>query len=127
MPKRQLIMIVVLAGVVGAFAGSPAQAKDGRDVLVRGTCSAGSAAKLKLSPENGRIEVEAEVDQNRNGVRWNVVLRREGRQLAAVARTTRAPSGSFTVRRLVSTTPGPDVITMTARRGGEVCTARATL
>ena len=105
MRKRQLIVISVVVVAIAAVAGSPAQAKDGRDVLVRGTCSAGSASKLKLSPENGRIEVEAEVDQNRNGIRWNVVLRRGGRQLAAVARTTRAPSGSFTVRRLVSNAP----------------------
>jgi hypothetical protein len=127
MRNRQIIVIAVLAAGIAAVAGSPAQAKDGRDVLVRGTCSAGSSSKLKLSPENGRIEVEFEVDQNRNGVRWTVVLRRGVRQLASVARTTRAPSGSFTVRRVVSNAPGRDTIAATARRRGEVCTARTTL
>ncbi len=34
--------------------------------------------KLKLSPENGRIEVEFEIDQNINGQIWNVRLKRNG-------------------------------------------------
>ena len=32
--------------------------------------------KLKLSPEDGRLEVEIEVDQNRNGVQWTWTLLR---------------------------------------------------
>ncbi len=41
---------------------------------------------VKLSKEDGRIEVEFEVDQNRNGVRWHVVLLRNGVRVAG--RTT---------------------------------------
>ena len=80
--------MLVLAGALALLAlGSPALAKDG-DVIVRGTCSATSTAKLKLSGENGRIEVELEVDQNRNGVPWKVVLTR-GTRVARVVRLTR--------------------------------------
>ena len=46
--------------------GSPsgtANAKGDDDVLVRGTCTARSTVKMKASPENGRLEVELEVDQ----------------------------------------------------------------
>ena len=64
-----------------------------------GTCTANSSAKIKLSPENGRIETEFEVDQNRNGVTWNVVLRRNGNVVVRTTATTRAPSGSFELRR----------------------------
>jgi hypothetical protein len=124
MRKLQLTVASVAALAVAAAAGPAAQAKDGRDVIVRGTCSASSSSKLKLSPENGRVEVEFEVDQNRNGVRWNVVLRRNGRQIASAVARTRAPSGSFTVRRVVAA-GGP--ITATATRRGEVCRARARL
>ena len=74
--------IRLLAGVCAALTAlilvSAASAKDG-DVLVRGTCTGPSSAKLKLSPEDGRIEVEFEVDQNRVGVRWQVVLRNGNR------------------------------------------------
>ena len=41
--------------------------------------------KLKLSDENGRIEIELEVDQNRNGITWRVVVCRNG---AVVVTTT---------------------------------------
>jgi hypothetical protein len=56
--------------------------------------------QLKLSQEDGRIEVEFEVDQNRNGVPWKVTLRRNGSVVAATTAITRAPSGSF-IRRVM--------------------------
>ncbi len=102
--------------------------KDG-DVLVRGTCSGASSSKLKLSEEDGRIEVEFEVDQNRNGVRWTVSLRRVTAAgtslLASGTRVTRAPSGSFEFRRVVADRSGPDRIRARATRAGEVCSATA--
>jgi hypothetical protein len=97
-------------------------AKDG-DVVRRGSCSARSDWKLKLSPENGRIEVEFEVDQNRNGQRWNVQLKRNGNVFWRGSRTTRPPSGSFEVRRLTANGPGVETIVARAKnpRTGEVC------
>jgi hypothetical protein len=126
MTSKRLGLTVALAGALGLFVlGSPAAAKDG-DVLVRGTCSGASTAKLKLSAENGRIEVELEVDQNRNGVPWTVVLRRNGTRVARLVRVTRPPSGSFEARRLIANAAGADVVRATAQRRGETCTARAT-
>jgi 2-methylaconitate cis-trans-isomerase PrpF len=121
---RRTIVVGALAALLAAVAVMPATAKDG-DVRVRGTCTAGSTAKLKLSEENGRIEVEYEVDQNRNGVAWRVTLRRNGAVFFRGARTTRAPSGSFTVRRLTALRAGTATIVARATRSGEVCTARA--
>ncbi|MGH3132898.1 MAG: hypothetical protein ACRDNY_04000 [Gaiellaceae bacterium] len=116
-----LSVVAVLSGLL-----VPAvSAKDG-DVLVRGVCSSSSTLKLKLSPEDGRIEVEFEVDQNRNGVRWTVVLRRATRVVARGARVTRPPSGSLELRRIVSNRPGRDRISARATsRFGEVCRATA--
>jgi hypothetical protein len=119
----------LLAGAVAAIAltmlAPAAPAKDG-DVVVRRACSAGSTVELKLSEEDGRIEVELEVDQNRNGVRWTALLRRNGRVAARAAAVTRAPSGSFTVRRVLANGAGQDVVAARAtRRSGEVCAARA--
>lgn len=104
-----------------------ASAKDG-DVRAAGTCTGASTSKLKLSREDGRIEVELEVDQNRNGVRWAVSLRQNGRTIAAGTRITKEPSGSFTLRVLARDTAAADRFAARATRsGGETCTVRATL
>ncbi len=126
MSKRSVVLTIVsLASLALLALGSPALAKDG-DVLVRGTCTGKSTSKLKLSTENGRIEVDLEVDQNRNGVKWTVVLTRNGVRFANLTRVTRAPSGSFTAHRLIANPAGADVIRATAKRAGETCSARAT-
>ena len=97
-------------------------AKDG-DVIRRGACTMDSSWKLKLSPENGRIEVEFEVDQNRNGQRWNVKLKRNGSVFWRGSRMTQPPSGSFEVRRLTRNGPGVEKIVARAKnpRTGEIC------
>jgi hypothetical protein len=84
--------------------------------------------KLKLSPENGRIEVEFEVDSNRVGQTWNVSMRHNGVLFFQGARVTQAPSGSFTVRRVVNNLAGDDRIVGRAvnARTGEVCRGVAT-
>jgi hypothetical protein len=126
MMKRGVILVAMLCGVLAAVPalGLTATAKNG-DVRVAGTCTGASASKLKLSAENGRVEVEFEVDQNRNGVRWNVVLRRNGKVVTRTSALTKAPSGSFTARKLVANGSGADLIKATATRPGESCTAKA--
>jgi hypothetical protein len=102
-------------------------AKDG-DVITQGGCSASTDWKLKLSEEDGRIEVEFEVDQNQNGVPWNVKLKRNGNTLWSGQRTTHGPSGSFEVRRVISDGAGADLIVARAKypASGEVCRGTAT-
>jgi hypothetical protein len=122
----KLTATIVVTGIVGALlALAPAAlAKDG-DVRVAGTCTKASSSKLKLSREDAGTEVEFEVDQNRNGVRWRVVLFRNGAQVASRVRVTRAPSGSFEAR-FVSTGSGWFVARATSPTG-ERCTARASM
>jgi hypothetical protein len=114
---------VVLAACAAPVAIS-APAKD-PEVRVTGTCTKTSSSKLKLSQEDGRIEVEFEVDQNRVGRRWAVVLRQNGLVIRRVTRVTRPPSGSFEVRVLARNRAGTDRFVATATRPGETCTARA--
>jgi hypothetical protein len=110
-----------------ALVSVPATAAKDGDVLVRGTCTGATTSKLKLSEEDGRIEVEFEVDQNRNGVRWTVVLRRPTTVLVRTTRITRGPSGSFELRRVVGDRGGPDrIIARATRSSGEICRAAAT-
>ena len=122
---RRLTSCVLVAAAAALVAIPATSAKDG-DVLVLGRCTNASSSKLKLSPEDGRIEVEFEVDQNRNGVRWAVVVRRPSTVLARTTRVTRAPSGLFELRRVVADLVGRDRITARATSpSGEVCRATA--
>jgi hypothetical protein len=112
----------VLVATTLVAAPMTASAKDG-DIIRRGSCTAAADWKLKLSPENGRIEVEFEVDQNRNGQRWKIRMERNGSVFWRGARRTQPPSGSFEVRRLTRDGAGVDKIVVRARnvRTGEVC------
>ena len=122
--RRWLIAVAALATALVVVPAT--SAKDG-DVLVAGTCTGATTSKLKLSEEDGRIEVEFEVDQNRNGVRWTVTLRRSGTLLVRTTRVTRGPSGSFELRRVVGDRAGPDrIVARATRLSGEVCRAAAT-
>ena len=120
---------VIVATVVAAallLLAPVAGAKDG--VRVAGTCSKASTSKLKLSGEDAGVEVEFEVDQNRNGVRWNVVLLRNGTQVAKRVRVTRAPSGSFEARFVPASSSGSDrFVARATSPTGEVCVARASI
>jgi hypothetical protein len=117
---------VTMAALVGAAAvASGAGAKD-RDVEVAGTCTGATRAELDLSDEDGGIEVEFEVDQNRNGVRWTVALYRNGSFVGRRVRVTRGPSGSFEARFVTRNGPGADRFVARASRAGERCVARAT-
>jgi hypothetical protein len=111
--------------VLPLAAALPASAKGGGRPGVRaeGACSGPSHWKLKAKTDDGRIEVEAEVDTPSNGRAWNWQLTDRGAKVAAGKSVTHAPSGSFSVERRIGNRAGTDVITFKARavRGGETC------
>ena len=126
--SKRIASAVLAALTVGVLAVAPAaQAKDG-DVIRRGSCTGSSDWKLKLSPENGRIEVAFEVDQNRVGELWRVKIRHNGDLAFRGRRTTRGASGSFTVRIVEDNLPGTDRFVGRARNvgTGEICKGVAT-
>jgi hypothetical protein len=92
-------------------------------VQKQGKCTANSTWKLKAKPDNGRLEVEFEVDTNVNGQTWNVSLRDNGMVFFKGTRVTQAPSGSFTVHRRTANQAGTDQIIGRAANPstGEVC------
>lgn len=121
----------VVTGLVllALLAPTAAVAKDG-DVIRTGGCDAASSWKLKLSPEDpSLVEVEFEVDENVTGHAWRVRLRHNGELAFKGRRTTRDPSGSFTLRRTFPDTAGKDVIRARAVNvaTGEICAGRAAL
>ena len=127
MQKLILIGIAALTAMLMALAPAALAGgnKGGDPIIKRGKCSVSSSWKLKAKADDGRIETEFEVDQNRNGRRWRVTLKRNGATVFSGIRTTVAPSGSFSVRRLLAGPAGSSRIVATAKalRGGETCTA----
>ncbi len=118
------VRIMMTAIVGAALALSPAAfAKDG--VRVAGACSKASSSKLKLSREGAGTEVELQVDQNRNGVRWRVVLFRNGTRVASRIAVTHAPSGSFEARFVAG--GGGRFVARATSPSGEICTAVASM
>jgi hypothetical protein len=118
------ISLLATAAILLA-AASPGMARGGggdEGVRVSGNCTGGSDWKLKAKHDDGRIETEFEVDQNRSGAHWRYRIRRNGRTVARGTRVTRPPSGSFEVERRIANPAGSDRISAVAVRGnGETC------
>jgi hypothetical protein len=123
---RKLFTICVVAlAAVAVSAASAAPEQSGPRVIRSGKCAGPATWKLKLKNDDGRLEVEFEVDQNVAGKRWNVVLKRNRSVVFRGARTTRAPSGSFTVEKLVRGAGG--TVVASARSGRLSCRGSASL
>jgi O-acetylhomoserine/O-acetylserine sulfhydrylase-like pyridoxal-dependent enzyme len=120
---------VVAATLTAGILSFPQAATAGGDVVRTGTCSGNSTTKIKAKFRDGGIEAEFEVDQNRNGVTWRVRIKQDGDLVWHGTRTTRAPSGSFSVDRRLRNTAGSDTIVGRAvnPNTGEVCHARVVL
>ena len=129
---RRRISTAAAAAAAAAMAATvlaPATAEAGeRDVREEGRCSQYGRYDLKLSPQNGRIEVEIEVDTNRRGERYRVRLFHDGRRVRNGVFTTRGISGSFTVREVQDDRRGTDRFRLRAVRvgGGNRCGGSAT-
>jgi hypothetical protein len=117
MHKPTLLLISALLLTPAASAKDD----DGR-VERSGSCSGRSNWDLKAKPDDGRLEVEFEVDQNKNGVRWHVVLKRNGNRVRQANRVTQAPSGSFSYEKRIANPAGTDkIVGIATRENGERC------
>lgn len=125
---RRLAASTLMAGIIALGVAGPIAAKS-TDSVVRDNCSGTSSYKLKVGPEDGRLEVEFEVDSNRIGQVWGVTITDNGRTVVRGAARTVAPSGSFTVRAVTPNLPGRDVFVAHARNAatGEICRATLTV
>src|SRR5215213_2487739 len=93
MKKLTLIGIAAVAALLLSLAPS-ALARGGKDddrIVKRGACTASSTWKLKAKSDDGRIDTEFKIDQNRVGKRWRVTLVRNGSTAFRGVRTTVAP------------------------------------
>lgn len=118
-------LTALVATSVLAAGTAPSSASDD-DTLRRGSCSGATDWKIKAGPDDGRMEVEAEIDSNRVGQTWRWVLRHNGNVVDRGRSQTRAPSGSFEVERRTRNAAGTDHFRFRAVNpaSGEVCVAR---
>jgi hypothetical protein len=124
--KQRFVFALVTAFVLLVPAGIASAGQN--DVIREGSCAAASDWKLKVSPENGRLEVEFEVDQNVSGDRWRVGIRHDGDLAFRGIRTTTGASGSLGIRIVENDVAGPDAFRARARNlsTDELCVGGAT-
>jgi hypothetical protein len=123
---KRIVFALVTAFVFLMPAGIASAGQN--DVIREGSCADASDWKLKVSPEDGRLEVEFEVDQNASGDRWRVRIHHDGDLAIRGTRTTQGASGSFEVRIVENDTAGSDAFRARARNlsTDEVCVGRVT-
>jgi hypothetical protein len=112
--------------LTGAALPADAAARGG-EVVRSGDCSGSATWKLKAKPDNGRLEVEGEVDANRSGKTWRWKILRNGNVVEHGTATTHAPSGSFSVQRRIGNPAGPDRIGWRAKNPATGQTCRGSL
>ena len=125
-PARKLAVAVCVALALALGAAAPAlgSARDDDDARVKGTCGRGVTSQLRLRAEDGAISVEFELDSNRGGQRWRLVLVHERRVVWRGRARTRSGSGSFRIRRSVPDFSGVDQVSVRASGpGGNTCQA----
>src|SRR4051812_3702616 len=93
----------------------------GDDVRNGGGCSGSAHWKLKAKPDNGRIEVEGEIDSNRSGQVWRWRLKHDGSVSAKGRKKTGGASGSFQVERRIGNLAGPDHFGFRGEPPGQGC------
>ncbi len=133
MSQPARLLLALLACVCALVAAAPSawasdDEDDDREVRARGTCTGSATTKLRLKTDDGRIEAELEVDQNRSGVRWRIVLVHERRVAWRGSARTSGSSGSLSVDRRLPDLPGFDTVSARATApGGLACRVSATL
>jgi hypothetical protein len=123
-------LVLALSVPLSATAASAASGQSkGGGVSATGSCSSAGTWKLKAKHDNARIEVEAEVDTNKVGQTWSWTLTDNAVKVASGTARTVAPSGSFTVNRLIANRAGTDRISLRASNAatGQVCSGTVSL
>jgi hypothetical protein len=124
---------IAILGCVAAAAAAlalPASSPANDDDIERaGQCTGSTRSEIKVKPDDGRLEVEFEVDQNRSGVPWKVKIKDNGNVVVRETARTAGPSGSFSIERKIADAAGTDQITGIARnkRSGERCAAKVSV
>lgn len=119
--------IAVLTLSVGMLTPAFASHGGGNDVRTSGRCTGSAHWKLKARPDDGRIEVEGEIDSNRSGQVWHWTFKHNGSRVASGTKRTAGRSGSFEVVRRLANASGQDHFVFRATHGSQVCRGTVSL
>ena len=131
--RRTRLLMTTAAITIGLTApllavATPAFASGGGGgVSSSGACTNGGHFELKAKHDDGAIEMEYQVDTNRACEVWAVRITDNGAVPASQHATTTAPSGSFTIRKVIANRPGPDKIHAHATFKNHTCGGTVTL
>jgi hypothetical protein len=113
-----LLAISMLAAPTTALAG-----------VRTGHCSGAADWEIEVYHEDGRVEVEFEVDHSRSGATWRWTMKNDGTVFAHGKAKIKAHRDSFSASRLTANGPRHDHIVVRAVNvaTGQVCRATATI
>lgn len=103
-----VVLLMPFSAAAESGAGTDSEIK-------RGDCSGAATWKLRASPENGRIEVDAAVDSAGPGEEWKWRLLHNDSVTARNDATTKGPDGVFDIERTVVDLKGGDELKFVAR------------
>lgn len=108
--------------VATVLTASPASAVD-----KEGNC-AGARYELDVEKDDGRFEVDADIDDARAGSKWRVTLKHDGKRFYNKVRTADR-EGDISVDRYRPDTAGKDVFKLTVKKigSGSSCSHTITL
>ena len=131
--SRTRLLMATAAITVGLTAplvavATPAFASGGGGgVSSSGACTNGGHFELKAKHDDGKIEMEYQVDSNRVGQVWAVRITDNGAVVVSRHATTAGPSGSFTIRKVIANRPGTDKIHARATFQNHTCGGAVTV
>ena len=124
-PRTRLLLATaaITAGLTAPLVATatPAFASGGGGVSSSGACTNGSHFKLTAKHDDGKIEMEYQVDSNRAGQVWAVRITDNGTVVVSRHATTAGQSGSFTIRKVIADRPGTDKIHARATFNNHTC------
>jgi hypothetical protein len=130
MSARTVLAALAVSALALPVTAVPADASGGGDDVRRhGGCDGPAVWRLEVKSEDGRIELEAQVDSNRGGQVWRWTIKHNGSRSARGSSTTSGDSDSFRVRRRMADLAGTDHFAFRAvrRKNGDVCHGRISL
>jgi hypothetical protein len=122
-----VVVVITTLLLLAPMATADASTRPAPQVARHGSCSRQADWKLKVAPENGRLQVEFEVEHATPSAHWQVRIKENGSRLLSIGKVVRA-DGSFDVKHRANNTSGPDrfVARATNASSGESCVGTVT-